>query len=231
MIVWGTVVNAFTIILGSLIGCLFRNISDRLKATIMQVIGFVVLMVGLRLAMKTENVIILIVSLVIGVIIGDSIGIEDRLVKAGQWMEKKIGSKFKGNLVTGFVTATLVYCTGAMSVLGAIDSGIRQNYDILYFKSMLDGITSIIFTSSFGVGVLFSSIPVLLYQGCLTILAYVFSLFVTQSLMSAITLAISSVGGVLLMGIGCNVSGLMKIHVGNMLPSILVSVLIAIFIQ
>lgn len=227
MIIWGTVVNVFAIILGSLLGRFFRNINDRLKTTIMQVIGFTILMVGLRLAMKTPNVIILIVSLIIGVVIGNYIGIEDRLHQAGHWIEKKIG--LKGNIVTGFVSATLVFSTGAMSVLGPIDSVMRHNNDILYFKSMLDAVAAIIFTSSFGIGVLFASIPVLLYQGSITILAYAISLFINESLISEITLAISSVGGILLMGIGCNVSGLLKVHVGNMLPAFVVSVLIVIF--
>lgn len=229
MIIWGTLVNVFAIILGSLLGRFFQNINDRLKTTIMQVIGFTILMVGLRLAMKTPNVIILIVSLIIGVVIGNSIGIEDRLHQAGHWIEKKIGSKLKSNIVTGFVSATLVFSTGAMSVLGPIDSVMRHNNDILYFKSMLDAVAAIIFTSSFGIGVLFASIPVLLYQGSITILAYAISLFINDSLISEITLAISSVGGILLIGIGCNISGLLKVHVGNMLPSFVVSVLIVIF--
>lgn len=229
MIIWGTLVNVFAIILGSLLGRFFQNINDRLKTTIMQVIGFTILMVGLRLAMKTPNVIILIVSLIIGVVIGNSIGIEDRLHQAGHWIEKKIGSKFKSNIVTGFVSATLVFSTGAMSVLGPIDSVMRHNNDILYFKSMLDAVAAIIFTSSFGIGVLFASIPVLLYQGSITILAYAISLFINDSLISEITLAISSVGGILLIGIGCNISGLLKVHVGNMLPSLVVSALIVIF--
>ncbi|MGE7667162.1 DUF554 domain-containing protein [Ureibacillus composti] len=229
MILWGTVVNVFSIILGSLLGCLFRNINEKLKTTIMQVIGFTTLMVGLRLAMETSNIIILIVSLIIGVVIGTYIGIEDRLHQVGQWIEKKIGSKFRGNIVAGFVSATLVFSTGAMSVLGPIDSGLSDNNDILYFKSMLDGVTAIVLTSSLGIGVLFASIPVLFYQGCITILAYVLGLSISNSLISEITLAISSVGGILLMGIGCNVSGLLKVHVGNMLPAIFVAVLIVIF--
>ncbi|WP_096199699.1 DUF554 domain-containing protein [Bacillus sp. FJAT-45350] len=229
MIIWGTVVNVFTIIIGSLLGRLFRNISERLKTSIMQVIGLAVIMTGLSLALQTENVLILIISLIIGVTIGDYIGIEDRLQQAGKWMEKKMGKKFKGNIVTGFVSATLVFCTGVLSILGSIDSGMHNNHEILYFKAAMDGVASIIFTSTFGIGVIFSAIPVFLYQGSLTVLAYVVSLYIDPNLMNDITLAISTVGGILLMGIGCNVMGLMKVHVGNMLPAIFVAVLFGIF--
>ncbi len=227
MVLWGTIINAVAIICGALLGSVFNRISDGIRTTVMQGIGIAVGILGLTMALKTENFLVLIFSLVIGGVIGELIRIDYWLNQLGQWLENKVGGKGKGkgNIATGFVTATLVYCVGAMAILGAMDSGLRQNHDILYTKSMLDGFSAIIFTSTLGIGVMFSAIPVLLYQGLIALASTFITLLVSQDMLNAIIAEITAVGGVLIVGIGINILELKKINVANLLPAIIIAAL------
>ena len=212
----GTIVNSATIIIGALIGILFKKgIKEDYKNTIMDGIGLSVLVIGVSNALEFENLVVVIVSIVIGSIIGELIDINKRLNNLGD----KLQSKFKneeGNFPKGFVTASLVYCVGAMAIVGAIQSGLTGNHQTLYAKAVLDGITAIVFASTLGIGVMFSSLAVFLYQGIITIFASSLSLILTEIAINEI----SSVGGILIMAIGINLLGLKEIKIANMLPSI-----------
>ncbi len=212
----GTIVNSATIIIGALIGILFKKgIKEDYKNTIMDGIGLSVLVIGVSNALEFENLVVVIVSIVIGSIIGELIDINKRLNNLGD----KLQSKFKneeGNFSKGFVTASLVYCVGAMAIVGAIQSGLTGNHQTLYAKAVLDGITAIVFASTLGIGVMFSSLAVFLYQGIITIFASSLSLILTEIAINEI----SSVGGILIMAIGINLLGLKEIKIANMLPSI-----------
>jgi Uncharacterized membrane protein, possible Na+ channel or pump len=178
-------------------------------------IGLSVLVIGVSNALEFENLVVVIVSIVIGSIIGELIDINKRLNNLGD----KLQSKFKneeGNFSKGFVTASLVYCVGAMAIVGAIQSGLTGNHQTLYAKAVLDGITAIVFASTLGIGVMFSSLAVFLYQGIITIFASSLSLILTEIAINEI----SSVGGILIMAIGINLLGLKEIKIANMLPSI-----------
>lgn len=224
MALWGTIVNAAAIILGGLLGLLLPGIPDNVKRTVMQGIGLAVAVQGLSMALKTDSLLILIVSLVVGGLLGEWLKLERRLEQAGQWLERRAGAVAgKGRIAEGFVTTTLVYCVGAMAILGSIDSGLRHDHLILYTKSMLDGFSAIIFASTLGAGVLFSSLPVFVYQGAIALSASLITLFVGDGLMHAMIGEVSAVGGVLIIGIGLNVLDIKRIHVGNMLPSLLVA--------
>ncbi|RXT09120.1 DUF554 domain-containing protein [Ammoniphilus sp. CFH 90114] len=225
MVLWGTIINAVAIICGAILGSVFTRISDGIRTTVMQGIGIAVGLLGLTMALKTENFLILIFSVVIGGILGELIRLDHWLNELGQWIERRVGGKGKGNIATGFVTATLVYCVGAMAILGAMDSGLRNNHDILYTKSMLDGFSAIIFTSTLGIGVMFSAIPVFLYQGLIAIASTFISVLVSQEMLEAIIAEITAVGGILIIGIGINVLEIKKINVANLLPAIVVAAL------
>jgi uncharacterized protein len=227
MVLWGTIINAVAIICGALLGSVFTRISDGIRTTVMQGIGIAVGILGLTMALKTENFLVLIFSLVIGGVIGELIRIDYWLNQIGQWLENKVGGKGKGkgSIATGFVSATLVYCVGAMAILGAMDSGLRQNHDILYTKSMLDGFSAIIFTSTLGIGVMFSAIPVFLYQGLIALASTFISLLVSQEMLNAIIAEITAVGGILIVGIGINILEVKKINVANLLPAIVIAAL------
>jgi len=223
MVLWGTIVNTVAIIVGALLGSRLTRISDGVKNTIMQGIGIAVCILGIMMALKTEQFIIVLASLVIGGILGEWLHIDKGLDNIGKWLESRFGQKGNKNLATGFVTATLVYCIGAMTILGALDSGLRGNHDILYTKSILDGFTSIIFASTLGIGVIFSAIPVFFYQGLIALGATFITLFVSDQLLNAIIVEVTAVGGILIVGIGLNILEIKKINVANLLPSLFVA--------
>jgi uncharacterized membrane protein YqgA involved in biofilm formation len=223
VILLGTVVNAAAIIVGSLIGRMMSGIPDTIRQTVMQGIGLAVVLLGLKMSLQTENILLLIVSMVLGSIAGELLGIENGLNRAGHWLEQKLGGRKQGSIATGFVTTTLVYCIGAMAVLGAMDSGLRNNHDILYTKAMLDGFSAIIFTSTLGIGVLFSAVPVFVYQGVIAILSTQIYEWVSKPMLDAILAEVTAVGGLMIIAIGINILELRKINVANMLPALLIA--------
>lgn len=223
MILLGTLVNAAAIIVGSLLGRLMSGIPDTIRQTVMQGIGLAVILLGLKMSFETRNILLLIVSIVLGSIVGELMGIEKGLNQAGLWLEKKLGGSKQGSIATGFVTATLVYCIGAMAVLGAMDSGLRNNHDILYTKAMLDGFSAIIFTSTLGIGVLFSAVPVLFYQGLIALLSTQIYGLVSKEMLDAMLVEVTAVGGLMIIAIGINILELRKINVANMLPALLIA--------
>ncbi|MGG3886829.1 DUF554 domain-containing protein [Brevibacillus panacihumi] len=225
MILFGTLVNAAAIIVGSLLGLLLTRIPESIRKTVMQGIGLAVVVLGLKMALGTENILLVIVSIVVGAILGEWINIDHGLNQAGKWLEKKVGGDKQGSIATGFVTATLVYCIGAMGVLGAMDSGLRNNHDILYTKALIDGFSAIIFTSTLGIGVLFSAFPVLLYQGVIALLSTQIYNLVSEKMLDAILLEVTAVGGLMIIAIGINILELKKIQVANMLPALIVAAL------
>ncbi len=231
MVLLGSIVNAIAIIIGSLLGLFIKRIPERMKNLVTQSISLVIIVLGISLAMKTNQVLIVIFSLALGAVVGEWLDIEGKLDKLGQFIESKVKTKNEGSISKGFVTSTLLFCVGAMAILGALDSGLRHNHEILYTKSLMDGFLSIILTSTLGVGVLFSFIPVFLYQGFIAIFASFVPNLVTQHLLDAIIAEISGTGGVLLLALGLNSLGVMKIKIGNMLPSILFALLFVCIIQ
>ncbi|MBO8164796.1 MAG: DUF554 domain-containing protein [Brevibacillus sp.] len=220
----GTIVNAAAILAGSLIGRFLTGIPEGMRQTVMQGIGLAVILLGLQMGLQTQNFLLLVASLVLGAMIGEALRIEFRLQQAGAWLERKVGGdKKEGSIANGFVTATLVYCIGAMAVLGALDSGLRDNHDILYTKAMLDGFSAIIFTSTLGIGVAFSAIPVFLYQGAIALLSTQIYVFLGKELLDAMLVEVTATGGLLIVAIGINILELRKINVANMLPAIVVA--------
>jgi len=212
----GTIVNTLAIIAGSLVGLIFRGgIPQKYNVTIMQAISLAVILVGLRMALKTEAILLVIISLAIGSVIGEFLGIEERLENLGKFLERRFSKKGNG-ISRGFVVTTLVYCVGSMAIVGSLESGLTGNHQTLFAKSALDGISAIIFTSTLGIGVMFSSFSVLVYQGLITVSASLIKPFLVEAVINQM----SAVGGLLIVAIGFNLLEIQKIRVGNMLPAI-----------
>lgn len=226
----GTIANALAILLGGVVGLLFGHaLPQKIKRTLIQGVGLVVLIIGASMALKSQNTLIVIVSLVIGGIIGEIIDIELRLENLGKKLEKRISPKGAGgqesNFTKGFVTTSLIFCVGAMAIMGSLESGLKGHHDILYAKSLLDGITALIFASSLGLGVVFSSLPVFVYQGLLTSAAALLQGVLSEAVIGEM----SAVGGLLIVGIGLNILEIKQIKVGNLLPGIFVAIPLAIW--
>lgn len=217
----GTIVNSVAIIFGGTLGVIFKKgIPESYKVTIIQGLGLSVFIIGLSGATGGQDILLMISSVVIGTIIGETINIEKGLEKIGLLIERKVGAK-EGGIAKGFITGSLVYCIGAMAIMGALESGLTGNHEILFAKSLIDGITSVIFASTLGIGVAFSSIAVFIYQGLITITATFIKPFLVQSVITEM----SAVGGLLIMAISINIMDIKKIKVGNMLPAVFIPII------
>ena len=212
----GTYVNTVAIIAGSLLGLLLKGgIAKNTAASVMHGIGLAVMLIGLQGAFKTEALLLVIGSMAVGTLIGEYLRVEDRLEGLG----KRLGALVRGGedgFAAGFVTASLVYCVGAMAIVGSLESGLAGNHQTLFAKSALDGVASIIFASTLGIGVLFSSISVLVYQGGITLTASMARQFLTPEVVNEM----SAVGGLLILAIGINLLEIRKLKIGNMLPAL-----------
>lgn len=217
----GTLVNFSAIIVGGIIGILFKNgIPERISNTIMQGLSLCVIFIGISGAIKGSNTLLIIISMVIGGLIGELIDLDNLLQKFGD----KIEEKFKGKgikISEGFVTASLLFCVGSMAIVGSLQSGLEGDHKILFAKSMLDGITSIIFASSLGIGVILSSFSVLVYQGAITLAAASLKAILIQSVVADMT----AVGSLLIIGLGFNILNITKIKVANLLPAVFIPII------
>lgn len=212
--------NFATIVIGGLIGTLLRGgLKEKFSKTINAGLGLCVLLIGMSGALETQNVMMVIVSLVIGSLLGELMRIEDGLDALGAWAQRRFAGKDSG-FATGFVNATLLFCVGSMAVVGSLEAGLQNDSSTLMAKGMLDGVSSIIFGSSFGIGVVFSAIPLTIYQGGIALLSGVLAPFLTDALITEM----SAVGSMLIIALSINMLELTKerIRVGNMLPAILV---------
>lgn len=224
----GTIVNAAAIILGAMLGNVLKSgFPERLKATLMQAISLAVILIGLSMALLTKdmNVMAVTLSIVIGGVIGELLRIEDRLNSLGLKLEQRFGGD-DGRFAKAFVSASLIYCVGAMAIMGSLDSGLTGDYSILFIKSILDGVSSIVFASSLGIGVAFAALPVFLYQGSITLAAAYIKPWLTDPIIGEMT----ATGGLLIFAIGVNMlsGGKVQIKVGNLLPAIFVAIPMAV---
>lgn len=219
----GVVVNAVAVALGTLIGLfLKKGISERISNAIMTVIGLTMILIGLQSAIKTENMLCVVVCLVVGTVVGEWAKIDDGLNKAGNAVKAKLSSgKEDSKFTEGFVAATLLFCIGSMTIVGALEAGTSHDYSIYYAKSVMDFVSAIVLTSTFGVGVICSAGSVFITQGLLVLLASSLSTVLTDSMITEM----SAVGGILLLGMALNILDLNKhgktIRVANMIPAII----------
>ena len=220
----GTLINTVAILVGTALGMLLRKgIPERLRETVVQGQGLCVILIGLSGALKTGDTLCMIICMVAGALIGAAINIEKRLNDLGAFLERKVtrGTGETGSVAKGFVTASLLFCVGAMAIVGAMDSGLRGDHSTLIAKSALDGISAIFFASSLGIGVGLSAFAVLIYQGAIALLA----MWIEPLLTETVITEMSAVGGLLIMGIGLNMIYDKHIPVGNLLPAIFLPML------
>ncbi len=223
----GTLVNTATVIIGSLIGlAVGSRFTEKIKTIVLQALGLCTFLIGIKMAFKTDNILLVICSLALGGITGELLKIEDGLEKIGEIIKSKVKSG-SGTFVLGFVTASLVFCVGPMTIVGSIQDGISGNADTLYAKSMLDGFASIAFASSLGVGVFFSFLTVLIFQGALTILGSQLTFLVEPSILNELT----ATGGLMILGIGFYLLDIKRIKVGNFLPALVFVVILALIFK
>lgn len=222
----GTLVNVVLVLIGGFVGLfLKKGISKRFSDLIMHAIALVTMVIGITFATASENMLIVIISLVVGALIGEGINIDKRLNQLGDLIKSKVKSE-SGNVGEGFVTTTLLFCVGSMAIMGALDSGLRGDHTVLYTKAIMDGISALIFASSMGIGVILSAMPILLYQGSITLLSSFIQPYLTQSMMTEM----NGVGGILLIGLGISILGIKEIKVSNLLPALVIPVILLAFI-
>jgi uncharacterized protein len=226
LVLLGTIVNGICIITGTLIGKVFHRIPENVKKTVMQGISLAVIILGIQMGLKSEQFLVVIFSLVLGAVLGEWWGLDDKLNRLGKWIERKLGSSSQGTIAKGFVTGTLIFVIGAMAVIGSLDSGLRQDHRVLFTKSIIDGFTSLILATTLGIGVLFSAIPVMLYQGVIALFATQIESWVPIELMDSFIVEMTATGGIMILAIGLNLLGLTTIRVANFLPGIVVTAVI-----
>jgi len=225
MLLQGTLVNILAICAGCLVGrAIGKYLNETVRRTLMAGLGLAVLLIGMQMALKSQQIMIVIGSLIGGGVVGEICGIERRLENIGMSLQRRFSGS--GTLAQAFVTASLIYCVGAMAIMGSIQDGLGGTPNILYAKSALDGIASVALSSTLGIGVIFSIIPLALYQGAITLFAGFAKVILTEP----VVLEMNAVGGLLITAISLDLLGVRKLPVGNLLPGIfLVPVLIWFF--
>lgn len=235
----GTLINTATVIGGSLVGLLIKYLAGhftfsprisalgpRLQDTIMKGVALCVLFIGVSGALKGENTLVAIISMALGAIIGEALDLDRKMMALGDWLQEKTKGLVKDgstSVAEGFVTASLLFCVGAMAIVGALENGLTGNYDTLKAKSVLDGISSIVFSSSLGIGVMFSAVVVFLYQGSISLLAGVLSPLIGGA---AVQNEMTCVGSLLIVALSFNMLGMTKIKVMNLVPACLMPILL-----
>lgn len=222
-----TFVNCGVIIVGCIIGLFIKGgIPERFNKIIMNGLALCAMFIGFSGALEGNNTIITIVSMAVGALIGELIDIDKWLNKLGETIQAKLdkGDGKESRIAEGFVNASLLYCVGAMSIVGALQAGLSGNYDTIYAKTVLDGVSSVIFSASMGIGVIFSSVTVLLYQGGITICASFLSGILSQAVIAEMT----AVGSLMIVGLGLNLLEVTDIKIANLLPGILVPVVLGL---
>lgn len=223
MALLGTLVNVGAIVVGALAGIFLSKMREEISETVMQAIGLVVIVIGLSMALQNEDFPTLLLALVFGGIIGSWLRLEERLNNFGKRIERKFGGK--SPFAVSFVSGTLLYCIGAMAIVGALNSGLQGDHHVLYTKALLDGFTAIIFSATLGIGVIFAAVPVFLYQGSIALLAEWITRFLDGPLLDAVILQITAVGGVLIIGLGINLLHVTTIRVADLLPALPLAVI------
>lgn len=219
MILQGTLVNVAAVIVGSLLGrWIGKYMSARVREVLMAGLGLAVLLIGLQLALKSQELMIVIGSLIFGGLIGELVGIEKRLEQFGRNLQKRFSGH--GAVAEGFVTSSLLFCVGAMAIMGALQDGLGDRPTILYAKAALDGVAAVALTSTLGIGVIFSALPLLLYQGSITLAAELSQTILTETVITEM----NAVGGLLIVAIAIDLLGIKRLPVGNLLPSVFVAV-------
>jgi len=220
----GTVLNVVTVLIGVTIGLTLRHkMGDIYKSIILQGIGLLTIVIGMQMALNTENILIVLSSVLLGGLTGQFANLDKKISQFADFLKKKYAREDDRYFSEGFITASIIFCVGPMTILGSINDGLRADIDLLALKSVLDGFTSIALAASFGIGVLFSIFTIIIIQGGITVLAYFFDQILNDYMVNEMT----AVGGVLIIGIGLIILEIKKINVANFLPALVYAPLIS----
>lgn len=227
----GTIINTLAVIVGGVIGLIMkRGLSEKLADTVMKGLGLCTLYLGISGSLKGENSMILIISMVIGALIGQGLDLDDKINRLGTWLEGRFQSRDgqRVSIAQGFVSASLLFCVGAMTIVGSLQAGLTGDYSMLLNKSILDFVAAIIFASTLGFGVLFAAAFVLVYQGAITLFAQWLSpLLSNETIVNEMT----CVGSVIIIGLALNMLGITKLKVMNYVPAIFLPILLCQFMH
>ena len=223
----GTIVNALAVIAGAFVGLLLKKgIPERISDVIMKGVALCVLYIGISGALSGTNTLIIILSIVVGAVVGSLLDLDRRLNSLGELAERKLSKgDGKTSIAEGFVSASLLFCVGSMAIVGSIQSGLTGNHEMLYTKSMLDGISAMIFASTLGVGVFLSAAAVLVYQGLITLCAQWVQPFLSDYVVAEMT----CVGSLLIIALALNMLGITKLKTANYLPAVFVPIVLCLF--
>ena len=240
----GTIINMAAVLAGSAVGLLLKwlathfsslfpadsaAVGERLQDIVMKGVALCVLFIGISGSLKGSNTLIAILSIVVGAIIGELLDLDKRMKALGDWVQAKtarlVRSNGKTSVSEGFVTASLLFCVGAMAIVGSLENGLTGNYETLQAKSLLDGISSVVFSASLGVGVAFSAVAILLYQGGISLLAS----FLAPFLGAAVIAEMTCVGSLLIIALALNMLEMTKIKVMNLVPAIFLPIVLCLF--
>lgn len=230
---WGTIVNALAVIAGAFVGLLVRRFSSgkkkegrlsELPDALMKGVGLCVMLIGITGAIQTKNIMIVIISMVVGAAIGTLLALEKGITRLGEFIESKTQGKL-GSITQGFVSASLLFCVGSMAIVGSLNSGLKGDHEMLYAKSLLDMISAAIFATTMGWGVIFSAAFVFLYQGAITLAASALAPVLSEVAINEMT----AVGSLIIIALSLNLLGLTKIKVMNYVPAILIPILLVLF--
>jgi uncharacterized membrane protein YqgA involved in biofilm formation len=216
---YGTIVNAAAIMIGSLIGLLVRKgIKDEYRKVVFQAAGMTSLTIGIQMVLKTTHILAFALALMFGGLLGTVLNVEGGIERIGERLKKRFARNAEGSFATGFLNASVLFCSGAMAILGTFRAGTEGNYSLLFTKSVLDGFVSIIFASAMGVGVAFSALSVFVYQGALTLLSVYIKPYVSELMLAELT----GIGGALIIMIALGLLEIKNFKTGNFLPAILI---------
>lgn len=216
----GVFVNVATVIIGSAIGLIFKKgISQKFSDAVMKGIGLCTILIGIQGMLKGENVLVSIISMVLGAVVGTGIDIDRRLNSAGDYLSKKLkkDGEDKVSVAEGFVTASLLFCVGAMTIVGSLNSGLKGDHSMIFTKSVLDFFSSMMLSASLGIGVIFAAIFVFVFQGGIVLLAGVLEPLLSDAAVAEITCA----GSLMILALGLNLTGISKFRVANYLPALI----------
>ena len=221
-------VNMIAVLIGSLIGLIFKNkLSKRYENPVFVSAGIISLTIGIMMAITTKHILIFAISMMLGGLTGTFVRIEEKIEYFGEFLKRKFTLKDNsGNFALGFLTASILFCSGSMAIVGSFQAGTQGVYDLIFTKSVIDGFVAIFMSTVYGVGVSFSIISIFLYQGTLTILSSFLEPYVSETMLTEV----SAVGGATVMMIGINLLKLAKIKTGDFLPALIYSILLVLLI-
>jgi uncharacterized membrane protein YqgA involved in biofilm formation len=224
----GTIINVITVIIGSGIGLLLRNrLSDVYKSIILQGVGILTLVIGMQMALKTENILLLLISVILGGISGQLLKLEEHIDSFADQVKNKFARKDDAFFSEGFITASIIFCIGPMTIIGSINDGLRGDINLLGIKSVLDGFTALALTTTFGIGVIFSVFTIIIIQGGITFSAVLIDQFFNEMMINEMT----AVGGVLIVGIGFILLDIKRVKVATFLPALVFAPILVVVYQ